>query len=130
MTRTLLDTNVILRLLLNDHPTLSGRALDVFRRAERGEQRLVLVPLIVAECCYVLKGPVYRMDRAVIADILIEVLLFEGVECEERGIVVAALQGFGERAIDFADCYLRALSQARSWDIMSFDADVSPSAGT
>lgn len=125
MTRTLLDTNVILRLLLNDHPAHSPEALDAFRRAERGELRLVVAPLIVAECCYVLMGPVYRMDRAAIAEILIEVLLFEGVECDDRAVVVAALQAFGERAIDFADGYLRALSQARNWDILSFDADLS-----
>ena len=57
-TTAVLDANVILRLLLNDHETLTPAAMKMFQRAETGDLSLILTPLIVAECCYVLRGPV------------------------------------------------------------------------
>ena len=71
----------------------------------------MLVPLIVVE-------------RAAIADSLIDGLLLDDGACDERAIVLVALQAFGACAI--ADCYLRALSQVRTWAILSVDADVHP----
>ena len=102
----LLHATVILRLLLSDHETLTPAAVELFQRAEAGEMNLVLTPLIVAECCYVLRGPAYRLKRSAITDSLTQVVLLDGVVTEEAAVVLGALRRFGERVVDFADAYL------------------------
>ena len=122
-TTAVLDANVILRLLLNDHETLTPAAMKMFQRAETGDLSLILTPLIVAECCYLLRGPVYRIERSAITDSLTQVILMDGIVTEEEGVVLAALRRFGERAVDFADAYLAELAQQRGWEVASFDQD-------
>lgn len=79
------DTNVILRYLLGDHRDMSSAATELFRQAGRGEIRLRIEPIILAECCCVLQGKIYARyfpSRHSIADPLIRLILLPGVESD------------------------------------------------
>ncbi|SIT11078.1 PIN domain-containing protein [Alicyclobacillus vulcanalis] len=121
MKSVLLDTNVILRFLLDDHPHHSPAATNLFMKAEQGEIKLVIDPMIVAECCYVLEGKVYQFSKELIASHLIPVLTHEGVQCEALMTVLDGLDIYVEHRLDFADAYLIALARNHRFEVATFD---------
>ena len=52
----LLDANVLPHYLIGDPQGMADRARTLLERAERGELMLILTPLILAECVWVLKS--------------------------------------------------------------------------
>ena len=109
----MLDANMILRYLLNDHPEMADKA-EQFLNAGN-----VWVTIeVIAEVVYVLKG-VYSMERDFIADTVSHFL--ELVSCQEIDVLVCALDTYAERHLDFVDCVLAARSLVNGDDVFSFD---------
>lgn len=100
-----LDANVVLRFLTADHPEMYARARAVMLRAERGEMRLRLSPLTVAEVVWTLDS-FYGLPRQAIATRLTQFLSADGVEAEERDVLLQALLDYEEKNVDFVDAYL------------------------
>jgi hypothetical protein len=69
MKRYILDTNLLVRFLKNDHPKMSSAAADLFLQSASGKVELHLDPTIVAETAFVLTS-FYKQDRAEVADAL------------------------------------------------------------
>ncbi|SFV09310.1 PIN domain-containing protein [Alicyclobacillus macrosporangiidus] len=120
MNAILVDTNVILRFLLGDHPEYSSAATKLFAAAEQGEVTLSIDPMIVAECCSVLEGRVYQLSKELIASHLVPVLVHDGVQCENLLTVLDALQIYSEHRLDFADAYLIALARRTDQVVATF----------
>ncbi len=66
-TEFLLDTNVILRFLLEEDSPQKRKAIQWLQEAQRGQRSIVVTPLVVAEASFVLES-YYKVDRNVIAD--------------------------------------------------------------
>ena len=79
---TLIDTNVILRYLLNDIPEQADKAGEII------DDGAYTLPEIIAEVVYVLTK-LYSVPREKIVEIVVP--LFEKVEIDEKEIVVYAL---------------------------------------
>ena len=101
----------------------SGASRHLFERAEAGEIDLVMTPVIVAECCYVLRGPVYRLDRIEISDRMAQLMMLEGVITEEKSAVFEALSSLRDRSVDFADAFLAAKGRGSKCKVATFDRD-------
>src|SRR6266536_1302471 len=79
-----LDTNLVLRLLL----------LDVLEQAEAVEELLAaskpgsfqLVDGVLFECVWVLSGPMYGLDRRIIADLMMQLTRMPQIDCN-RGLI-------------------------------------------
>ena len=121
MISILVDTNVILRLLLEDDVEMSVSATFLFESAESGTVSLIIDPLIVGECCDVLQGRVYQLNRKTIVSSLIPILVHNGVNCTNLLVVLDALEMYAEQALDFADAYLIALVRNGDYKIATFD---------
>ena len=74
--KKLIDANIILRYLLEDHPQLSEEAKKII------EDGAFALPEVLAEVVYVLKG-VYKVGRREIAETLIDFLDEIDVESQE-----------------------------------------------
>lgn len=99
------DANIFLRLLTRDDPEQSDRCLDLFRRAARGEERLVTSDAVVAEVVYVLASPVlYGRPRSDIAIRLGAVLVNNGLRLNQKDAVLEALDLYGRTNLHFVDC--------------------------
>ncbi|SFU95665.1 PIN domain-containing protein [Alicyclobacillus macrosporangiidus] len=118
-----LDTNIILRYLLRDHEGMYHAAVNVFEQAEHGEFVLYIEPMVLAECIYVLTGPVYVRNRSDVARALAEVLLLEGIMCEDKDRLTESLTMYAEQNVDFTDAYLVCRSRDAEAGIVSFDRD-------
>ncbi|BDP40758.1 ribonuclease VapC [Deinococcus aetherius] len=118
----LLDANILLRYLTGDPKPLADRARMLFERAERGEVRLILTPLTVAECVWVLKS-FYKHPLPVIASALQQVMALGGVTTGQEGVVGDALTSMARHNVDFADAYLAELARRGGMSVATFDAD-------
>jgi predicted nucleic-acid-binding protein len=102
MMEFLLDANVLVRFLAQDHPKQGPAATLLFEKAERREVALHLDGLTVAEAVYVLVGR-YGQQRSDVVNVLLALIQNAGVETAEPEIVTDALRRFGAMKVDFAD---------------------------
>jgi predicted nucleic-acid-binding protein len=110
-----IDSNVLLRYVLNDHPELSPKARDII------DHHIVEVPIeVLCEVVYVLSGH-YEMDRQSVSVGL--KCFFEQTQCtlSHRGAILRALEYFGQNSLDFVDCVLAGYMEIEKDEIYTFD---------
>ena len=122
MKKYLLDTNVLLRFLLDDHAELSRAAAGLFQQAADGKCLLILIDLGIAEAVWVLTS-YYKLERQTVAQSLAKVIVKAGIQCPALEPVLDALARFKATNCDFFDCYLAAQAAASGVAIASFDKD-------
>ncbi len=106
-----LDTNVVLRYLLNDHTDHSPRATALFRAIRLGEVEVYCPSTVVFETIHILHRSM-DIPRAAIAQTLSDLVASPGLRLGDGDAVHRALAFWVEQpALDFADCYLLALTR-------------------
>ena len=123
MKKYLLDTNVLLRFLLDEHPEPSVATARLFQQAADEKCLLILTDLGIAEAVWVLTS-YYKLERQKVADSLAKLLLKAGVQCPSLEPVLDALARFKATNCDFFDCYLAAQAASSAVAIASFDSDL------
>ena len=118
----LIDTNIVLRHLLQDHPEQSPASTALLERIESGEVAGWTTPLAVAEMVWVLAGPVYRLTREQIRDGLSDLLQLPGLRVIDGAALIEALETYASVQVDFIDAYHAALVGNRG-GLYSFDRD-------
>ena len=109
----LIDTNIMLRFLLNDNAELSGRATEIIR-----QNNCFVKYEVLAEAVYVL-SKVYGIERKEIADAVR--LFLPNVSVENRAVVLSALTSYEDTRLDFVDCILAAHHLVEHEELFSFD---------
>ena len=109
----LLDANVILRYLLNDHEQMSAQAEKYIQE----EDACVTID-VAAEVIYVL-AKVYSVERNKISESVKCIL--NQISCTEPEVLQAALSIYGETSLDFVDCVLCAYHAIKGYEIRTFD---------
>ena len=117
-----MDANVLLRHLTGQPPALARRAAAIMREAEQGRISLVVTPLTLAECVWVLESS-YRKSREAIADALVTLLQAPGIAAREQDVLIVALSYYRTTPrLDFADTYLAGVATSTGPPrIASFD---------
>ncbi|MDE7311228.1 MAG: PIN domain-containing protein [Eubacterium sp.] len=109
----MLDTNMILRYLLNDNEQMASEAESIIKKGD------VLVGIeIIAEAAYVLKG-VYSVNRKEIAESLLGFL--GEVHAAEMEVLKLGIETYAESSLDFPDCILYAYNRVKGYEIKTFD---------
>lgn len=123
MRQWLVDANVLVRLITGEPPAMVARAQAMAASLREGRERIILVPLVIAEVVWVLQS-YYRFNRADIADALIALIDSPGVRTRQREVVHEALYMYRDRNVDFTDAYLAASVQGLKADgVCTFDGD-------
>lgn len=100
-----IDTNVIVRLIVNDDERQS-RAAERFIREHGGSGTPCFVSnMILIETVWVLET-VYGFDRSAVADALAGVLEAEQLEFDSPVDIAAAVEDFRQGRAEFADCLI------------------------
>lgn len=104
--KTILDTNIILRYLLNDNEELSGKAREIIRK-----QRCIAYLEIISEVVFVLQSKeVYNIPRKEIAEQLVN-LSYE-ITIDKNNVLKSALEAYSDKPkLDFVDCLLYGYSK-------------------
>jgi predicted nucleic-acid-binding protein len=123
-----LDTNILVRLLAQDDPVQSQRAVEFFQTLSREKRGFVsLVSLI--ELIWVLRSQ-YRMNKARLILGLGWLLNSAELVVESQEAVAQALSRFASVKADFADCLIeRCCYAAGCRQTVTFDVDASRFAG-
>ena len=123
MAPPLLDTNVFLRHLRQDHPTLSPKATAILSRIEEGELQARTSDTVLFETVFTLQRT-YREPRSAIADALLPLIEMAGIILPGKRLYRRAFDLYRSTSIGFADCYHVALMERLGIsEILSFDTD-------
>ncbi len=87
---TVLDTNVILRFLLNDHPAHFQRAQVFMSDVISGKITAYIPDSVLAECVYVLLK-VYKVPKPKACEVLTGILSYPGISQLNREILINSL---------------------------------------
>lgn len=120
--RRLVDTNLIIRYLVQDHEKHARAAGKLFDACDRGDVVILVLPVVLAECVFVLES-FYRHPRADIAAALGRLISSPGVEISEVTIHLDALNRYKAAKAHFVDCLLAATAVANDVPVATFDQD-------
>jgi predicted nucleic acid-binding protein len=118
----LVDTNLIIRYLVQDHEKHARAAGKLFDACDRGDVVIVVLPVVLAECVFVLES-FYRHPHADIAAALGRLISSPGVEISEVTIHLDALNRYKGSKVHFVDCLLAATAVANDVPVATFDRD-------
>jgi predicted nucleic-acid-binding protein len=107
MKKAYVDANVVLRFITNDPPDMAQQASKLFMDAHEGRLVLVVSLITLAEIVWVLESH-YGHTKIRISEILISFISAEGLEVAELDLIIAALDLYQSKNIDFADALLAA----------------------
>ncbi len=120
--RRLVDTNLIVRHLVQDHEKHARAAAKLFDACDRGEVVIVVLPEVLAECVFVLES-FYKHARGAIAAALGNLISSPGVEIDAPVIHRDALSRYRQTKAHFVDCVLAASAADHNTAVATFDQD-------
>jgi predicted nucleic acid-binding protein len=120
------DTNVILRALLNDHPEHSPRAQKFFKTSARKNTKLETSDAVIAEVFYVLESSliVPKLSRGAIADLVVSFIQLVDLTFSSRHVFSRALTLYREHGHDLPDILLTASAEESDTKVASFDKGI------
>ena len=107
--RGLIDTNVFIH--AQTHDAYAEECLQFLEAVQRGQVEVRLEPIVLHELSYAL--PHYRkgMTRAEVAEYLLAVLAWEGID-GDKGLLVSAVERWRDTpGLAFVDAYLAVLAR-------------------
>ena len=119
--RRLVDTNLIVRYLVQDHEKHAKAAGKLFEACDRGNLVIVVLPAVLAECVFVLES-FYEHPRGDIASALGRLISSPGVEID-TAIHLDALDRYRKTKVHFVDCLIAATAATENMPVASFDQD-------
>jgi predicted nucleic-acid-binding protein len=100
-----LDTNVLLRLFIDDDPAQTARARRLAAEALAARETLFIGAVVLAELAWVLDRT-YRHARADVARLIGALLEDDLFVVEDAASVAEALADYRTSGADFADCLI------------------------
>jgi len=120
--RRLVDTNLIVRYLVQDHEKHARAAGKLFDACDRGDLIIVVLPVVLAECVFVLES-FYGHPRTDIASALGRLISSPGVEISELTVHLDALNRYKGTKAHLVDCLIAATAVAENVPVSTFDQD-------
>lgn len=117
-----IDTNVVIRLIMHDHPTHLQQAELALASATAGE--IYIHEAVLDEVCTVLGlNHMYGMPRQLICDSIERLLEHPALKTSE--VALDTLRAFRKHPkLDFVDCLILTLSSGQKNRVLSFDKDL------
>lgn len=107
-----LDTNVLVRYIVQDHPEQSAAAARLIEGHCTAQAPGYLSVLVLVELAWVLTSA-YGFEKAAVLLVMRQLLRTVEFAIEDRDTVHAALREFESGAGDFADCLIACRNHAR-----------------
>jgi len=121
--RRLVDTNLIVRYLVQDHEKHAKAAGRLFDACDRGDVVIVVLPAVLAECVFVLES-FYEHPRGDIASALGRLISSPCVAIDGAAIHLNALDRYRKAKVHFVDCLIAATAATENIPVASFDQGV------
>jgi predicted nucleic-acid-binding protein len=112
------DTNVLVRYLVEDDAEQTRRAESLFRRALAAGEAIFVSEIVLCELVWVLKTA-YRLRREEIVDMLATFVRAKQLELSDKDLIHRALGAFRTGRGDFADYVIRERARAAGCAIIA-----------
>lgn len=111
----LVDTNIILRYLLEDNEELSKKAIEII------DNNKIFIPTeVIVEVSYVLKK-VYNVEKDKIYEVIQLLIDMENVNFQNKETIELAFETYSKQNLDIVDCMLFAYAKNEKYDVETFD---------
>lgn len=110
--RAVIDTNLLVRYLTEDDPEKAKSVERLLKRAGKGEIRILLPSVVIAELVWVLES-YYEMGAGEIAELVGAILNTPGMETQDKHILREALKTYDKKRIDFVDAWILEFARER-----------------
>lgn len=120
MTKLIVDTNIFLRLILNDIPKQADEVEKLLNRAKKDQVKLLVPQIIIFEIEYAL-SKFYKFPKDQIVDKLDAILSAPYFFIQDGGIFKRAVLIYKDKNFSLVDCFLRAKSEIEETEIFTFD---------
>ncbi|HWR58273.1 MAG TPA: type II toxin-antitoxin system VapC family toxin [Thermodesulfovibrionales bacterium] len=119
--RIVVDTNLLIRYLVNDDSRKAQIVDTLLKKARKGEIHILMPSVVVAELVWVLES-FYKMETAEIADLVDSILNTPGLTVSDDSIVRSALKRYKTKGVDLVDAWIAAFAQDKGAnEIHTFD---------
>jgi len=116
-----LDTNILLRHLVHDHPNHSPRATAYLARIEAGEIRVRTAESVIFETVFTLQR-YYKLSKAEICERVLPVVLLPGIVLPGKQRLRAVFEIYVDQNVSFIDASHAVLMRHLGiQEIVSFD---------
>jgi predicted nucleic acid-binding protein len=116
----LVDANILLRFLTNDHPVHSPAAKKLFADAGAGKANLRIPFIAITEGVFTLQRH-YEVDHDDIGRELLKLLTAPGVTLTCPHWILEAVEDYQNKDVSFGDACLAAEAKAGHTPVASFD---------
>ena len=114
------DTNTIIRYLIKDDLNQYLPAEAFFTQVLTGVKKALILEGVLVECVYILTK-IYKVPREEAAVRLADLLLYKGIQNQDREELTTALNLFAEKNLDIVDCILCAKAWKNAAILFTFD---------
>ncbi|MEQ8187558.1 MAG: type II toxin-antitoxin system VapC family toxin [Candidatus Eremiobacterota bacterium] len=123
MNKGILDTNIILKHIIQDDPVQSKRATELFKDMVAGKYKFYITSITFAELVWVLES-IYKFTREEICNILKPLFNTDNLDFENREVLQETLILYKSLRVDYADCYNVCFARQNGiYEVYSFDKD-------
>jgi predicted nucleic-acid-binding protein len=123
MDRIIIDTNLIVRYLVNDHHDHYEIARKFFELVRAGKIKALLEQSVFTETIFVL-AKIYEVPKDKIKDSLIGLLEYKGIYNLDKEILVEALDIYVTTNLHIVDCIIIARAEIEKIAIKTFDQEL------
>ena len=120
MKNYLLDSNPLLRFLLNDNASQTREVGKLIELAKSGKLKLIIIPSVLFEVSHVLLR-VYKLPAKITQSMITSILQVSYFHIKERITLLMAVRLWQESSISFHDAYLATYSKQNGMDLFTFD---------
>lgn len=118
-----LDTNLLLRYFTKDNEAKAKKVLDLLRRVEKNEEKVMINQMVIFETVFTLQSQ-YKVPREEIRELVQGILDLRGLVLEQKNVIESALSLYSSANISFADAYNACYMKEKELkEIYSYDDD-------
>ncbi|HUD07083.1 MAG TPA: PIN domain-containing protein [Candidatus Saccharimonadales bacterium] len=107
-----LDTNITLRLLLQDVPDQLSKVVDLIDNSKSGS--LQVADAVFFECVWILSGKMYNFERELIGKLLLQIADIPQINCNRVMLEKAVPLYVNHSSISFIDACLTVYAELNS----------------
>lgn len=111
----MLDTNYVLRLILDDNKEMA----DIAENAIRND-KVYVRDEVIAEAVHVL-AKVYGQERPVIAKAVTAFINLKNITLDSKAVTIKGLRNYADTKLDYVDCLLAAFHSEKGETVLTFD---------
>lgn len=123
MTSLVIDTNALLRFLLNDIPHQVIQVQQKIEQAKLGKYRLVVPQIVIFEMDFALTKA-YGFEKIDVAKNLKKIITSSYLQVDQDGIFTQALDLYKDKNLSLPDCFIKIYAKKMNAKIFTFDKNL------